>query len=221
MPLDLVGRLHRTVYITACPEDSQEDLLHMLLKRCGAIEAWDAADGRLIVVFQSMNSVSNALTFHGLSFVDLTRKICVWKATDAPPAEAAQQLAIEGSSLTTEVDLEEATSSEAEDARRTQRKIRRAALQQILNSTATDAVDTSSPEGRRAKMMELCYRQLKALCVLSAAAVKDAKAELEEKKENLARLQDLIRTQEAVTKRRREGAVEVGEEEPAKARLRV
>ncbi|CAJ1027399.1 hypothetical protein, conserved [Leishmania lindenbergi] len=221
MPLDLVGRLHRTVYITACPEDSQEDLLHMLLKRCGAIEAWDAVDGRLIVVFQSMNSVSNALTFHGLSFVDLTRKICVWKATDAPPAEAAQQLAIEGSSLTTEVDLEEATSSEAEDARRTQRKMRRAALQQILNSTATDAVDTSSPEGRRAKMMELCYRQLKALCALSAAAVKDAKAELEEKKENLARLQDLIRTQEAVAKRRREGTVEVGEEEPAKARLRV
>ncbi|KAG5499694.1 hypothetical protein JIQ42_05175 [Leishmania sp. Namibia] len=221
MPLNLVGRLHRTVYITACPEDSQEDLLHLLLKRCGAIEAWDAVDGRLTVVFQSMNSVSNALTFHGLSFVDLSKKICVWKATDAPPAEAVQQLAIQGSSSTTEAAPAEAVSTEEEDARRAQRKERRAALQQILNSGAADIVDTSSPEGRRAKVIELCYRQLKALCVLTAAAVKDAKAELEEKKENLSRLQDLIRSQEAATKRQREGAVEPGEEAPARARPRV
>ncbi|CAJ1989837.1 hypothetical protein conserved [Leishmania donovani] len=221
MPLDLVGKLHRTVYITDCPEDSQEDLLHMLLKRCGAIEAWDVVDGRLVVVFRSMNSVSNALTFHGMSFVDLTRKICVWKATDAPPAEATHQLAIQGGSATAEAAPMEATSTEEEDSRRAQRKERRAALQQILNSGVADLVDTSSLEGRQAKMTELCYRQLKALCVLSAAAAKDARAELEEKKENLARLQDLIRTQEAAPKRQWEGSAEVGEEEPARARRRV
>ncbi|KAG5476544.1 hypothetical protein LSCM1_04259 [Leishmania martiniquensis] len=221
MPLDLVGRLHRTVYITGCPEDSQEDLLHMLLKRCGAIEAWDAVDGRLIVVLQSINSVSNALTFHGLSFVDLTKKICVWKATDAPPAEAAQQLAIQAGSSTTEAAPAEAASTEEEDARRAQRKERRAALQQILNNGAADVVNTSSPEGRRTKMTELCYRQLKALCVLTAAALKDAKLELQEKRENLARLQDLLRTQEAATKRQREGTAVLGEEEPARARPHV
>ncbi|GET89611.1 hypothetical protein, conserved [Leishmania tarentolae] len=218
MPLDLVGKLHRTVYITACPEDSQEDLLHMFLKRCGAIEAWDAVDGRLVVVFQSMNSVSNALTFHGMSFVDLTKKICVWKATDAPPAEATHQLSIQEGSATTEAIPTEVKSTEEEDLRRAQRKERRAALQQILKSGAADLADTSSPEGRRAKMTELCYRQLKALCVLSAAAAKDARAELEEKKENLARLQDLIRTRESAAKRQREGSADGGEERPDRAR---
>ncbi|KAG5502023.1 hypothetical protein JKF63_04300 [Porcisia hertigi] len=221
MPLDLVGKLHRTVYITACPEDSQEDLMHMLLRRCGAIEAWDAVDGRLTVVFQSMNSVSNALTFHGLSFVDLTKRICVWKATDAPPAEATQQLAIQGNIPNTEAAPVEMVSTEEEESRRTLRKERRAALQKILSGGTADCIDTSSSEGRREKMRELCYRQLKALCVLSAAAVRDAKAELEEKRENLARLQDLVRGEEVGAKRQRPAPVVVGDEEPARARYRV
>lgn len=203
MPLDLVGKLHRTVYITSCPPDSQEDLLHMLLRRCGAIEAWDAVDGRLIVVFQSMNSVSNALTFHGLSFVDLTKKICVWKATETPPAEATQQLAIQGSSAapaspgTAEAGAATGPSAEEEDARRAHRKERRAALQELLNSRAADVIDTSTPEGRRAKMVELCHRQLKALATLTAAAVRDARAELADKQENLLRVQELLHMQEA------------------------
>ncbi|KPI88896.1 hypothetical protein ABL78_2013 [Leptomonas seymouri] len=194
MPLNLVGKLHRTVYITNCPEDSQEDLMHMLLKRCGAVEAWDVADSRMTVVFQSVNSVSNALTFSGLSFVDLSSKICVWRATDPPPAEATQQLAIQGDGVSsnggdTAVDQEE-------ENRRLQRKERRAALQKMLQAEAK-VCDTSTPEGRQAKLNELCLRQLKALCTLTAAALKDAAAELQETRSNLDRLHDLIRMKEA------------------------
>lgn len=213
MPLDLVGKLHRTVYITNCPEDSQEDLVYMMLKRCGAIEAWDAVDGRVTVVFASMNSVSNALTFHGLSFADLTKKICVWKATDPPPAEATQQLAIQGgssSSATHHGDANidaEATAQQAreEEDRQQQRHERRAAFQQMLQTEAK-AYDTSSPEGRRAKLNELSRRQLKALCTLTAAALADATTELEEKRRNLQSLYDLIRM--------KEGAVDIDEEPP-------
>ncbi|KPA74080.1 hypothetical protein ABB37_09379 [Leptomonas pyrrhocoris] len=199
MPLDLVGKLHRTVYITDCPEDSQEDLMHMLLKRCGAVEAWDAADGRVTVVFRSMNSVSNALTFNGLSFIDLTRKLCVWRATDPPPAEATQQLAIQGGAPSASDGADaaprDAAAEQAEEDRRLRRKERRAALQHLLQADA-HACDTSSPEGRRAKLNELCRRQLKALCTLTAAALTDARAELEEKRSNLDRLRDLIRMKE-------------------------
>lgn len=192
MPLDLVGKLHRTVYITDCPEDAQEDLLHMLLRRCGAVEAWDSAEGRITVVFRSMNSVSNALTFHGLSFVDLTKKICVWKATEAPPLEAKQQLAIQGTSGAPASGAEtSAEAEEAEESRRVQRRERRTALQAMLHAEG-QAYDSSTPEGRRAALNELCLRQLKALCPLTAAALKDASAELAEKQDNLERLRELV-----------------------------
>lgn len=206
MPLDLVGKLHRTVYITDCPEDSQEDLMHMLLRRCGAIDAWDSAEGRLTVVFRSMNSVSNALTFHGLSFVDLTKKICVWRATDAPPTEAKQQLAIQGSgggaspSASTMPATDTTTAAEAaeEESRRVLRRERRTALQTMLHAEGK-AYDSSTPEGRRAKLNELCRRQLAALCRLTEAALVDASAELVEKRDHLDRLRALVKMKEAET----------------------
>lgn len=215
MPLDLVGKLHRTVYITDCPEDSQEDLMHMLLRRCGAVEAWDAADGRMTVVFRSMNSVSNALTFHGLSFVDLTKKICVWKATDPPPAEATQQLAIQGGGGSSSGGGGDGVAADArddeEEARRQLRRERRAALQQMLQTEAKE-YDTSSPEGRQRKLRELCRRQLKALCTLTAAALADATAELAEKRSNLDRIRDLVHMQEAAAG---------GKDEPPRSKARV
>jgi hypothetical protein len=201
MPLDLVGKLHRTVYITDCPEDSQEDLMHMLLRRCGAVEAWDVVDGRMIVVFRSLNSVSNALTFHGLSFVDLTKRICVWRATDPPPVEATQQLAIQGGSSdagegSAATDDATAAQQAEEESRRQQRKERRMAIQQILQTEAKE-YDTSSPEGRARKLSELCLRQLKALCTLTAVALTDAKAQLVEKQNNLERLRELVQMQQS------------------------
>lgn len=56
------------------------------MKKCGAIEAWDVAeDGkRITVIFQSVNSMSNALLFNGMTFLDATSKIVLWKATEKP-----------------------------------------------------------------------------------------------------------------------------------------
>lgn len=188
--LDLVGKLHRTVYIAECVEDGREDLLRLMQQRCGAIEAWDviAESGRLVVVFQSVNSVSNALSFNGLSFVDLTKKIIVWKATDAPPAAVTQQqLAIAGGG---------AAASTAEDeaerqARREARQQRRAAVQEALGSDAAQ-FDYSNPAVREAKLRDLCFRQMNALCVLTEAAIAEKRSELAGLEGNLAVSESLL-----------------------------
>lgn len=178
MPLDLVGKLHRTVYVAQCVEDAREDFVQLLMQKCGAVDGWDVLDNRIVVVFQSMNSVSTALTFSGMSFVDLTSKIVVWKATEAPPAALiSQQLSIAGRDLEKE---------EAErQTRRAIRLQRRAAFQAALGDDL-DVSDYTKPEMREQQLKGLCYRQLKALCIITADVLAQKEMELEFKKKNLA-----------------------------------
>lgn len=185
--LDLVGKLHRTVYVAECVEDGHEDLLRLMQGRCGPIEAWDvlADTGRLVIVFQSLNSVSNALSFNGLSFVDLARRIIVWRANDPPPPELAQQqLALGG------------PAGEAEDeadhlARREARQHRRAAVQQALGDDLKQ-FDYDNPAVRKEKMMDLCRRQLTALNTITAAVIEEKARKLEVLERDLAMNESLL-----------------------------
>lgn len=197
MPLDLVGKLHRTVYITDCPDDSYEDLVRLLLQRCGAVEAWDVVDGRVIVVFQSLNSVSNALSFHGMSFVNLATKIAVWRATEPPPAAARQQLAIAQKGDAADVAPEDSEEAEEQRQRQMVRRERRAALQQLLKQNVELSDTVNSPERRQQRLQELCWRQLKALDILTKNALKEAKAELAAKQMHLDRLRELVESTKA------------------------
>lgn len=234
MTLDLVGKLHRTVYIVGCPGDACEDLAQLVLRRCGVIEAWDveekaddeatqvradssassASDDnqrRITIVFQSVNSVSNALTFNGLSFLDVNSKLIVWRANDAPPPTLLhRQMAIsagkdaarthaenEGSDASTAAAQEELQQQQEQERirRREERAARREALQNALgigsrNSAALDYSRSSA--ARSDKLKELCYRQLKALCVLTAAAVEEAKRECTELQQQVQMRQSLL-----------------------------
>ncbi|CAD2221341.1 hypothetical protein AGDE_00742 [Angomonas deanei] len=172
MPLDLVGKLHRTIYITNVGADDVEDLVQLMLARCGAVEAWDYDGDRATVVFQSMNSMSTALAFDGMTFVDLSRRIVVWKASDPPPPEATSQLRISAPATTAPVD-------EAElEERRAVRRERVAALAELMDATK-DAAKNSLEVDNAKKLDALCYRQLKALCVLTEFALAKKEKELE------------------------------------------
>lgn len=188
--LDLLGRLHRTVYVAECVEDGYEDLLRLMQSRCGAVEAWDVIreSGRVVVVFQSMNSVSSALSFNGLSFVDLTKRLLVWKATDPPPAALQQQqLAIAGGGGAPTSPEDEAE----RQARREARHQRKAAAQEALGD-GLEQFSYDNPAVREAKLRELCYRQMVALNVLTASAIAEEKRALEALQANLALNQSLL-----------------------------
>ncbi|EPY29239.1 hypothetical protein STCU_04655 [Strigomonas culicis] len=179
MPLDLVGKLHRTVYVCDCAEDAREDLVRLMMQRCGAVEAWDVVEDRVVVVLASINSLSTALSFNGMSFVDLSKKIIVWKATEAPPAAVqTRQLAI---AATTAAPAEPSTiqgmTREEWEQRREARKQRMATLQTALGIEMA-RVDLSVPANRDAKLNELCLRQLRALCVLTQHRVDQLEEEV-------------------------------------------
>ena len=64
MPIELVGKLHRAVYIENCDPNFVEDLVTLLQRKCGTVEAWDVVtDARYVVVFHSVNSVSVGVGF--------------------------------------------------------------------------------------------------------------------------------------------------------------
>lgn len=184
MPIDLVGKLHRTVYVCNCPQGSLEDLATLMMRRCGAVEAWEVLDERLVIVFQSLNSVSTALAFHGISFVDLTKKLVVWRAKDPPPADASQQLALTGEGV---------GRSEEEDAARVawleKRRERKATLHQLASEV--ELLEKMEVANREEKMSEWCFRQAKALNIILEDAVEKAKAELYAKQEVLETTQRL------------------------------
>lgn len=182
MPLDLVGKLHRTVYICDCAEDAREDLVRLMLQRCGAIEALDVVEDRIIVIFASMNSLSTALSFNGMSFVDLSKKIIVWKATESPPAAVqTRQLAIAATKPTAAPPCGTSTihgmTKEEWEERKETRKQRVATLQTALGLEMAK-VDLSVAANRDAKLDELCLRQVRALCVLTKHRVDQLEEEV-------------------------------------------
>ncbi|CCW65024.1 unnamed protein product [Phytomonas sp. EM1] len=195
MPLDYVGKLHRTVYFCHCAEEDREDLLRLLLQRCGAIEAWDVIDqDRLAVIFAKVDSVSNALSFHGLSFVNMETRLVVWKATEAPPPEASTQLAIAAPSTGGGGGGELIAGDDAVEARRARREARQQRLDAIKTTLHAEVArsDYSNPAIRAAKLRELSFRQLRALCVLTKRAIHHAEEELASKKSNLAMIHSLL-----------------------------
>ncbi|RNF27163.1 uncharacterized protein Tco025E_00600 [Trypanosoma conorhini] len=186
MPLDLVGKLHRTVYIEGCPSTVREDLLRLLVTKCGAIEGWDVTGERLIVVFSSMNSISTAITFNGTAFGDLTSKLFLWVATESPPAGVAQQLAIADGGSGTKGGPRSA--EELKSAREAREK-RLAAIRSELAPEIEVEQSTESSEVRR---LNLCLRQLKALGTLTSHALAEAEQKLEEISTHLGASQRLL-----------------------------
>ncbi|KEG11384.1 hypothetical protein DQ04_02681070 [Trypanosoma grayi] len=186
MPLDLVGKLHRTVYIEGCPPTVREDLLRLLVAKCGAIDGWDVVGERIIVLFSSMNSISTAITFNGTAFGDLTSKLILWVATESPPAGVTQQMAITGSSG--DAGAAPRSAEELKSAREA-RERRLAAIRAELAPEIERAESADDPEVKR---RDLCGRQLKALCVLTAHAITELEKKLEDSTTHLHASQQLL-----------------------------
>ncbi|KAG8343775.1 hypothetical protein ERJ75_000244700 [Trypanosoma vivax] len=180
MPLDLVGKLHRAVYVDGCAPSFYEDLVRLLVTKCGEIEAWDVTN-RLIVVFKNINSVSTALSFNGTAFGDLGGSLKLWVATQPPPAGVEQQMTIaanpSGSS-----ELKDGKAAEEVRAAYESRQRRLAAIRSEL---APEIEQAESVESVEMKQRELCIRQLKALCILTSHAVAEMEKALEESKSHL------------------------------------
>ncbi|KAF5222472.1 hypothetical protein TcYC6_0087040 [Trypanosoma cruzi] len=186
MPLDLVGKLHRTVYIEGCPSTVREDLLRLLVTKCGIIEGWDLMGERLIVVFSSMNSISTAITFNGTAFGDLTSKLFLWVATESPPAGVTQQMAI--------ADRGDGTGGAPHSAEelKSAREARERRLAAIRSELAPEIEMAESTETNEARMLDLCVRQLKALGTLTSHALVEAEKKLEEISTHLSASQKLL-----------------------------
>lgn len=207
MPIELVGKLHRSVFIENCDPNFVEDLVTLLQRKCGAVEAWDAvSDVRYVVVFQSVNSVSVALVFHQMSFSDPTKKLLVWNATSPPPAGVGQ-LALAGPA---------ADSQKARDAKRREDRERRQAALRSLAGEVGGPVQTAaamSDEERRVTLRHLAVRQLQALLVLTNQELTMQELQwtassraLEASKESAQRVRDQTSAYDAALQRAKEDA---------------
>lgn len=185
MPLDLIGKGPRTIYAVGCSEDNSEDFVRFLLNKCGAVEAWDYVGDRTIVIFRSSSSANAAVTQSGMFFVDLTRPVLIWKASDPPPPGAETQAL-----LKTEAHVKDPEEEAAERKKREERKRRREEALSIIQAEEP-ALDYSIPSVRSAKLKELCYRQLKALCVITRFAVAQAEQALKEQEAQTAGRQEV------------------------------
>lgn len=174
--LDLVGKLHRTIYIVNCPEGVEEQLATLFMRRCGAIEAWEVLDQRVVVVFESMNSISTALAFNGMSFVDLTKTLIVWKAKDPPPPQVASQLALTAGEGSGAPATEEEIQSHREYLEK--RKERHEKLRSL--GAEFERLDEIDLQNRDEKMKEWCIRQAKALVVILEDAVDTLNVEVKD-----------------------------------------
>ncbi|KAH9577679.1 hypothetical protein LSM04_006212 [Trypanosoma melophagium] len=200
MPLDLVGRLHRTVYIDGCPPAVRDDLLRLLVAKCGPIDGWDAAGERLVVVFRSVNSISTAVTFNGTAFGDLASRLLLWVATDPPPAGVAQQLTITAAGMSTETSATSnnngnnstGTGPRTAEEIKAAREAREKRLAAIRSELGTDIAEAESAENSEAKRQDLCVRQMKALCILTTHALEKAEKSLEESTTHLHASQQLL-----------------------------
>lgn len=212
MTIDLVGKLHRTVYVANCPSTAYEDLARFMMLRCGAVEAWTVLENNwVVIVFESMNSVSNALAFHGFSFGDLTVKLIVWRAKDPPPAGAPKQFAItgpvhstddigqwsreagnqNGSSTTASASSSPPLLSDEERRKWLEKRQQgRTTIQELAE--AAEKADRINAEGKEARMKNLCYRQAMALVIILEDAIEKAKIELDEKNYFLAASTSLL-----------------------------
>ncbi|EAN76287.1 uncharacterized protein TEOVI_000045000 [Trypanosoma equiperdum] len=180
MTLDLVGKLHRTIYVDGCPSAFYEDFVRLLATKCGPIEGWDVAD-RLIVIFSSLNSVSTALTFSGTAFGDLTSSVTVWVANQPPPPNVVQQVAI--TSGGNGKAIEEAKAAKEARERR---------LATIRAELAEDIERDKEEENVSVKLRRLCLRQLRALCVLTSHALREVEESLEQSTLHLNSMKQLV-----------------------------
>lgn len=184
MSIDLVGRLHRTVYVHNCPPGSYEDLARLMMTRCGEVEEWEVLEEtkRLVIAFQSVNSVSNALVFNGISYLDFTKKLVVWRAKDPPPPEVPQQLAITSSAGAGDgTGNDEDAKLNEEKAREEwlkQRRQRQLSLRELAG--AMEEAHMAEVQGRDEKMMSFCYRQAKALTIILQDAIAKLQKEVQE-----------------------------------------
>ena len=92
--MDLVGKLHRCVYVIEVPSHLQEEFAQLLAKRCGEVEQWARDDETITVVFREMGSVATAISLNGLRFCGYSPVI--WVANKPKPQavlaiEAAKQ----------------------------------------------------------------------------------------------------------------------------------
>ena len=168
MPLDLIGKLHRTIYIEGCPALFAEDLVRALSSKCGEVEAWDALENhavgddqqacRVVVVFKKFGDESHALVMNGDNYLNMGRLI-IWKANETPPAATAQK-SIAGPSST-------GADAAAQEARRRRLEMLQASLDGPPTDSAAVVDRQRMTESERTFMLQKCaYRQLKALTVI-------------------------------------------------------
>nr|CCC92631.1 conserved hypothetical protein [Trypanosoma congolense IL3000] len=179
MTLDLVGKLHRTIYCDGCPPNFYEDFVRLLILKCGPIEGWDVAE-RLIVVFASVNSISTALTFNGTAFGDLGSSVTLWVATQPPPATVAQQAAITAGSVSKASEIK--ATLEAKERR----------LAAIRAELAPDIERDMQQENIDLKLRDLCVRQLTALCTLTSHGLSEMEKSVDESVTHVNSLRQLL-----------------------------
>eukprot|EP00796_Vickermania_ingenoplastis_P004002 gene4002-2857_t len=208
MPLDLVGKLHRTVYVANCPTDSYQDLATLMMRRSGAVEAWEVADDRLVIVFESLNSVSNALAFNGISFADLAKQLIVWRAKDPPPAAAPQQLALTGNGEApqTQAGDQGQEASDNDGAQRRQWLQKRQERLETLRALEAemDRIDKMELSGRNERMKEWCVRQAIALNILLEEDIARMEEQLRNRHSELEVKEKLIKALQKDESRKRE-----------------
>lgn len=163
--VSLVGRLHRTVFVEGCNPNFYDELAMLFARKAGSIEARGMVGARYAVVFETMNSVSNAVALHGMSFIDLSTKLLIWGADKAPPAEATQlTLAGPSGGQASETGKDDGKRPELSEARK-QRIEAFLKLGGGADASCKTAEEVTAKE-RQVMLLRLCVRQMKALSVI-------------------------------------------------------
>lgn len=77
MPIDLVGKTHRTVIIEGVHWIDHDDLGKFFQTKCGGVEAIESINERLWIIFNQAISVENAKKFEGMTFKMPQNKVIV------------------------------------------------------------------------------------------------------------------------------------------------
>ena len=175
MPIDLVGKLHRTLFIEGVDARFHEDLAQMLLNKCGPVEEWDSTTQRLTIAFTKMDSMPNGLAFNGTCFGGTMKKMIVWAGNKGPPA-GYEQLSLSGpaggsTSAATSGGSEENAAAAAAKKRRMEFLANLSGSRDETAQGCSGKQDGMTAAEKRYRILSMTSRQLKALVTLTECGI--------------------------------------------------
>lgn len=179
------------MFITGCAPQFHQSLCQLLATKCGDVEEWDSQpDPNLMtVVFKSMDALAVARGFDGMPFGSRDSRLLIRVADEQEGGRKGMLL------LAAPPNADQLSAAETI-------KRRRRELMELFNgpseSTSDGKTQTSQLEGDTKDMLNnLCYRQCKALSILTSSYNQILDADIEKVEEQISLFQSVLEKQKA------------------------